>query len=403
MDLKESMRCQEDVALSITKHLFSKEDYQQKNLIFSPLSLHAVLSVMAAGSDGNTLNELLSFLRFDSIDHLTTFFSQVISPVLFSNDAADASSNHLCFANGMWIDDSLSLSHSFKQLVATHYNATLASVDFKTKGDQVHHEVNSWVEKETNGLITQLLPPRTVSNLTRLIFANALPFKGEWKHKFEAKPIKYNFYLLNGTSVKIASMGSKKKEHLISVFDGFKVLGLPYKQGRDKMHGFTMYIFLPDAKDGLFSIIEKLASESSFLNDKFPQQEVRVRRFVIPKFKISFTIEASDVLKEMGVVSPFSQRDAGFTKMVEEVNSPLDKLYVESMIHKAFIEVNDEKTEASASTLIRARAMRGGTSAALTGIDFVADHPFLFLIREDFSGTILFVGQVLDPLDGTTN
>ncbi|XP_057419186.1 serpin-ZX-like [Lotus japonicus] len=196
-------------------------------------------------------------------------------------------------------------------------------------------------------------------------------------------------------------MGSKKKEHLISVFDGFKVLGLPHKQGRDKMHGFTMYIFLPDAKDGLLAIIEKLAPESSFLSDKFPQQEVRVRRFAIPKFKISFTFEASNVMKELRVVTPFSQRDAYFTKMVEEVNSPLDKLYVESIFHKAFIEVNEEKTEASASTLIR--VMRGGTSAVLTGIDFVADHPFLFFIREDFSGTILFVGQVLDPLDGTTD
>jgi serpin B len=130
MDLRKSIGCQTDVALSITKHLFSNEEYNDKNLIFSPFSLHAVLSVMAAGSEGPTLDELISFLRFDSIDHLNTFFSQLLSHVFSNNDA------RLSFVNGMWADKSVSLSHSFKQLVTTHYKVTLASVNFRTK---VHH------------------------------------------------------------------------------------------------------------------------------------------------------------------------------------------------------------------------------------------------------------------------
>ncbi|XP_057421340.1 serpin-ZX-like [Lotus japonicus] len=389
MDLKKSMRCQEDVALNITKHLFSKEDYHKKNLIFSPLSLHVVLSVMAAGSAGSTLDELLSFLRFDSMDHLTTFFSQVISPVLFSED-------RLCFANGMWADESLSLSHSFKQLVATHYKATLASVDFKTKGDQVHHEVNSWVEKETNGLITHLLPPSTINNLTKLVFANLLSFEGEWKHKFPAIPIKYNFHLFSGTSITAPFMKSMQKKHFISAFDDFKVVRLSYRQGGDKSRRFSMYIFLPDAKYGLLALIEKLASEPRFLKGKFPRRKVQVRDFFIPKFKISFTFEASNVMKELGLILPFSHRDVNFSKMVGEMNSHLDKLCVESVFHKAFIEVNEKGTVASAATL--PLALRG--SRPVTSIDFVADHPFLFLIREDFNGTILFIGQVINPLDG---
>ncbi|XP_057426385.1 serpin-ZX-like [Lotus japonicus] len=389
---QKSIRCQEDVALSITKHLFSKQDYQRKNLIFSPISLHVALSIMASGSAGRTLDELLSFLQFDSIDHLNTFFSQLISAV-FSNTVAP--SHHLSFVNGMWADESLSLSKSFKQHVVRHYKATLKSVDFKTKGDQVCHEVNSWVEKETNGLITKLLPPKTLSESIALIFANALCFKGAWKRKF-TKTFDSNFHLPNGTSVKVPYMTTKNKEQFISIFDGFKILRLSYKQGRDKTRRFSMYIFLPDTKDGLPALIEKLASETGFLEGKLPRRKVRARKFMIPKFKISFAFEACPVLKELGVVSPFS-RHADFTKMVE-VNSPSNKLYVGSIFHKTFVEVNERGTEAGAGTLVR--VFKSLNPEDFTGIDFAADHPFLFMIQEDFTGTILFIGQVLHPLDG---
>ncbi|CAJ2650979.1 serpin-ZX-like [Trifolium pratense] len=382
MDLKKSGRCQEDVALTLTKHLFLKQDSQQKNLVFSPLSLFVVLSVMAAGSEGYALDELLTFLQFDSIHNLMSFFSQLVSPALFSDD-------RMCFINGMWADESLPLSHSFKQLVATHYNTTLASVDFKTKGDQVCHEVNLWVEKETNGLITKLLHPSMVSKLpTGLVFANAMCFKGVWKHKFMDTAFQHSFHLFNGTKVIAPFMDSKQREHFIGIFDGFKVLRLSYRQGRDKTRRFSMYIFLPDAKDGLLALIEKLASESDFLKDKFPRRKVEVRQFTIPKFKISFSFEASNVLHELGMSSPFF-----LTKVVEGMNPPLG---VESINHNAFVEVNEKGTIASANTVMV--ALRGSRRATPT--DFVADHPFLFLIREDFSGTILFIGQVLNPLDG---
>ncbi|XP_057420923.1 serpin-ZX-like isoform X2 [Lotus japonicus] len=332
MDLQKSIRCQTEVALSITKHLFSKEEYQEKNLVFSPFSLHAILSVMAVGSAGSTLDELFSFLRFDSVDHLNTFFSQVLSTVLSDTTPSFL----LSFVNEMWADKSLALSHSFKQLMTTHYKATLALVDFRTKGDQVCREVNSWVEKETNGLITELLPTNAVHKLTKLIFANALYFKGVWKHTFDpSMTFVDDFHLLNGTSIEVPFMSSEKKTQFIRTFDGFNVLRLSYKQGRDKKLRFSMCIFLPNAKDGLPSLIEKLASESCFLKGKLPRQKVRVRKFRIPKFKICFELEASNVLKELGVVSPFSKSNANFTKMVV---SPLDELCVESIHHKASIE-----------------------------------------------------------------
>ncbi|KAK7283319.1 hypothetical protein RIF29_12755 [Crotalaria pallida] len=387
MDLRESISTQTDVALNFTKHLFSKEAHD-KNLVFSPLSLHVVLSIIAAGSEGPTLDQLLSFLRSKSTDHLNSFASQLVAVVL--SDGSLSGGPRLSFADGVWVEQSLSLKPSFKHLLHTDYKAASASVDFQTKAVEVTNEVNSWAEKETNGLIKEILPLGSVDSSTRLIFANALYFKGAWNEKFDASITKdSDFHLLNGNSVKVPFMISKKKQ-FISAFDGFKVLGLPYKQGEDKRQ-FSMYLFLPDAKDGLSALIEKVGSESGFLERKLPHEKVEVGDFRIPRFKISFGFETSNLLKELGLVLPFSGGD--LTAMVD---SPVGQnLYVSSIFHKSFIEVNEEGTEAAAAS---AATIQLRSLIISTKIDFVADHPFLFLVREDMTGTILFTGQVLNPL-----
>lgn len=254
------------------------------------------------------------------------------------------------------------------------------------------NEVNSWAEKETNGLVKDLLPPGSVDSSTRLIFANALYFKGAWNEKFDSSITKdYDFHLLDGRSIRVPFMTSRKNQ-FIRAFDGFKVLGLPYKQGEDKRQ-FTMYFFLPETKDGLLALAEKLASESGFLERKLPNNKLEVGDFRIPRFKISFGFEASNVLKELGVVLPFSV--GGLTEMVD---SPVGQnLCVSNIFHKSFIEVNEEGTEAAAAT---SATIRLRSAMLPTKIDFVADHPFLFLIREDLTGTVLFIGQVLDPRAG---
>jgi serpin B len=150
-----------------------------------------------------------------------------------------------------------------------------------------------------------------------------------------------------------------------------------------------MYFFLPNAKDGLPALIENVASKSELLYNKFALshlQKVRVGDFRIPKFDISFGLETTDMMKELGVVLPFFP--GGLTKMVDNGHD----LYVSNIFHKSFIKVDEEGTEAAAAS---AACMSKGMPPRL---DFVADHPFLFLIREDFTGTIMFLGQVLNPL-----
>lgn len=387
MDLRESISNQTDVALGITKQLLLTEG-KDSNLVFSPLSIHVVLSLIAAGSKGPTLDQLLSFLNSKSNDQLNSLASQLVA-VVFA-DGSPSGGPRLSFANGVWLDKSLSLKPSFKQVVDTVYKATLDQVDFQTKAAEVTSIVNSWAEKETSGLIKEVLPSGSVDSTTKLIFANAIYFKGAWNEKFDASATKeYTFDLLNGSSVQVPFMTSKNMQ-VVSAFDGFKVLGLPYKQGEDK-RSFSMYLFLPDAKDGLPALVEKVGSESRFLDRHIPYQKVEVGDFRIPRFKISFGFEASNVLKGLGLVLPFSA-GGDLTEMVD--SNVGQNLYVSSIYHKSFIEVNEEGTEAAAASaaVIKLRGL------PLPKVDFVADHPFLFLIREDLTGTVLFVGHVLNPL-----
>ncbi|CAN0909201.1 unnamed protein product [Linum grandiflorum] len=191
---------------------------------------------------------------------------------------------------------------------------------------------------------------------------------------------------------------SSKKAQYISQFDGFKVLALRYKQGNeDDSRQFSMYIFLPDSKTGLPALVEKMTGhydESGFLNRHIPFRNVSVGDFRIPKFKVSFEFEASDTLKKLGLVLPFSD-EADFTEMVED-SYPGKGLAISEVFHKASVEVNEEGTEAAAATVITmySASYNGG---ARKHENFVADHPFLFFIREDTTRTILFSGHILDP------
>ncbi|XP_077234160.1 serpin-ZX-like isoform X1 [Tasmannia lanceolata] len=386
MDLRKSIGNQTDFSLRIAKHILLKEG---TNLVFSPSSIHIVLSLISAGSKGKTLEQLLSFLRSESNEELSTLSSQLVT--LIFTDASQSGGPCISFVNGVWVEKSLPLKPSFEETANKLYKTEAKLVDCQTQASQVANEVNSWAENETNGLIKELLPSTSVDNLTKLIFANALYFKGAWNEKFDSSKTKdFDFNLLDGGSVQVPFMTSKKKQFLSSV-NGFKVLTLPYKQGTDKRQ-FSMYFFLPDEKDGLHNFVEKLGSDSGFIDRHLPVQKVQVAEFRIPKFKFSFGFEVSTVLKELGLALPFS--DEG--DLTEMVDSPLSRsLYVSSISHKSVIEVNEEGTEAAAAS---AAVIALRSVSPKEPMDFVADHPFVFLIREDMTGVVLFIGHVLNPL-----
>ncbi|XP_010418441.1 PREDICTED: serpin-Z1-like [Camelina sativa] len=369
MNVREAMKKQADVAMMLSGHVLSFPP-KDSNVIFSPASINTAITMHAAGPGGDLVaDEVLSFLRASLIDELKTVFRK-LSSVVYADSSARGGPK-ITSANGLWIDKSLPVNNrKYKDLFENFFKAVYAPVDFRSKAEEVRIEVNSWVEHHTNNLIMDLLPPRSVTEETEKIYANALYFKGAWERPFEKSYTKdKDFHLVNGTSVSVPFMTSYADQY-VRAYDGFKVLRLPYRRGsNDNKREFSMYFYLPDKKDGLDDLLEKMASTPGFLDSHIPSYRDELREFRIPKFKIKFGFAVNRVLNVLGL---------GLRSM--------------SMYHKACVEIDEEGAEAAAAT-----ADMEDEGCCAPEIDFVADHPFLFLIREDKTGTVLFVGQLFDP------
>ncbi|CAA7061259.1 unnamed protein product [Microthlaspi erraticum] len=369
MDVRNSMKKQNDVAMILFSHVVSLA--AKGNIVFSPASINSAITMHAAGPEGESIaNEVVSYLRSSSIDELKAVF-QEISSVVFA-DHSTSGSPKITTANGLWIEKSLPIDPKFQDLFENFFKAIYAPVDFRSKAEEVRSRVNAFVERHTNNLIKDLLPPGSVTGATNMIYGNALYFKGAWKTPFD----KYctrdrKFHLLNGGSVSVPFMSSGCDQY-VRAYEGFKVLKLPYRQGpNDTNREFSMYFYLPDEKDGLDNLLEKVASIPGFVDGHIPSYEVEVAEFRIPKFKILFGFSATSVLGRLGLRSL-------------------------SLYHKACVEIDEEGAEAAAATCDE----HMGCSLYWEPpkkISFVADHPFLFFIREDNTGTVLFAGQILDP------
>lgn len=252
--------------------------------------------------------------------------------------------------------------------------------------------MNSWAENSTNGLINGILPSGSLDEETKLVLINALYFKGTWDQKFDPSMTKTeNFNLLNGQVVQVPFMTIMRHEEYYSrSFEDFKILKIPYQNCSNSLK-FVMYFFLPHENDGLPNLIHTLNSNPRYLNQRFELWRSQIPEFWIPRFKFSFNFEAPEsIMKDMGLTLPFSPGD--LTGVSD--SSWSHKLYVSNIMHKAFIEVNEEGTEAAASTAVTFRLRSRGSYKP----SFVADHPFLFMVREETSMAVFFIGAVLNPL-----
>ncbi|KFK36453.1 hypothetical protein AALP_AA4G126300 [Arabis alpina] len=371
MNLRNSIAKQNGIVLRLAKHVINTTAGKSSNLVFSPALINVILSFLAAKFPGATGDQILSLLQASSTDELNAVSSEIVTAILADSTASGGPM--ISAANGFWIDKSLSVEPSFKDLLENSYKASFNQVDFRNKADEVNEEVNSWVEKQTNGLITDLLAPKSVSPLTDSIFANALFFNGRWDKEFDpALTEDSDFYRLDGTKVRVPFMNGEDfafGKHL-DVYEGFKVLELVYREGRDYEEDgrcFTMKFYLPDEKDGLPAMLEKLAST----DEDIPSHSAGVKELKIPRFKFGFDFEASEALKCLGL------------------NMPLEKI-----VHKSCIEVDEVGCKAAAAAALM---YCGACGPPQEKYDFVADHPFLFLVKEYRSGLVLFLGQVNDP------
>ncbi|KAL1197981.1 Serpin-ZX [Cardamine amara subsp. amara] len=374
MDLRKSVAKQNEIVLRLAKHVIATTTTAGKtsNLVFSPALIHVILSFMAARYPGDTEDQILSLLQASSTDELNAVSSKIVTAVLADSTASGGPM--ISAANGVWVDKSLTVEPSFKDLLENSYKAAFNQVDFCTKAGEVTEEVNSWVEKQTNGLITDLLSPKSLSPLTVLIFASALFFNGKWDKQFNPSLTEdSDFHLLDGTKVRVPFMTGDFDQLYLNAYKGFKVLDLAYREGCDYEeggHSFSMKIYLPDEKDGLPAMLERLASTHGILNDTedIPSRMVNVRELKIPRFKFAFDFEASKALKGLGLDLPEG---------------------LKTIIHKSCIEVDEVGSKAAAAAAV--------VQSNSSKYDFVADHPFLFLVKERRTGLVLFLGQVIDP------
>ncbi|KAF7803115.1 serpin-ZX-like [Senna tora] len=389
--------------LQLAYKVLHKQVHKGSNFVSSPLSLHIILSIVAAGSSGETLKQLLSFLGSESINDLNSSCSEVVSSVRNAEENTESGGPIISFVNGTWVERSFGLKASFEEIVKHLYKSKIEVADFINKAYEVEDEVNSWVENATKGLIRQLLPSGSLDEDTKLVLVNALYFKGSWDQKFDpSKTSTRNFNLLNGQIIRVPFMTTRfftLDEYYYKSFENFKMLKIPYQSGINNTTTtlkFSMYFLLPHHNDGLPNLIHTLNSNPTFLNQNFGLKREELDELRIPRFKFCFNyFDAIRDMKDLGLTLPFLPGD-----LTEISDSSLlsEILCVSNIVHKAFIEVNEEGTEAAASSVAILRAYACAGRIHFQKPSFVADHPFLFMIREETSMAVFFVGAVLNPL-----
>ncbi|CAI9106800.1 OLC1v1006024C1 [Oldenlandia corymbosa var. corymbosa] len=268
---------------------------------------------------------------------------------LLVTDGSPLGGPRLSFANGIWLDQSLSFKQDFRSSAENVYKAHCSQVDFQNKPDEVANELNKWAENGTNGPIKDIIPPGSIDSCTRVIFANALYFKGIWNHKFDPSMTKeYDFHLLDGSTVKAPFMTSWYKLQYVNADEDFKVLRLPYEQGDDENRRFSMYLYLPNAKDGLPALIDQISSQAgSFEHHSAWSSAEFVVKFLVPKFKIMYELEICETLKHMGLALPYTIED-----LAAIVDSPVGDHHraVSRILQKSFVEVNEKGTEGAVAS-----------------------------------------------------
>ncbi|MFO8006285.1 MAG: serpin family protein [Candidatus Brocadiia bacterium] len=352
---------------------------REGNLFLSPYSIHTALAMTSVGARGRTAEQMRSVLHLPPqgfVVHQATggLMRQVERP-------GQREKTVLKIANALWGQQGEPFRERFLDRLRRWYRAPLQEVDFVAETEQAREAINQWAHDRTEGKIEDLVPRGALSAMTRLVLANAIYFKGLWQSPFEEDDTRERpFHLSEGEQVSVPTMYQKGR-FAIAEGDGYRALELPYK-GEE----LAMVILLPDARDGLTAVESGLDSEElSGTLGRFRQREVRV---FLPRFRIESAFGLKSVLTSLGMEDAFVPEQADLSGINGRRN-----LFVSAVLHKAFVEVDEEGTEAAAATAV----VVGVTSVAPQPPVFRADHPFLFLIRHRPTGLVLFAGRMADP------
>ncbi len=362
-----------------TLDLYNQLKMTDGNLFFSPFSIFTALAMTWAGARENTAVQMAETLHFTE---KPAQFHLAIGDLISQLNAVQKETNvELSIANAIWAQKGYQFLDEFFRIVQQSYQADFKQVDFSRAAESARQAINAWVEQQTNERIKDLLPPKVLNALTRLVLVNAIYFKGFWDNQFKSRDTReMEFWLLTEVAVKVPMM---HQEHQFGYWenDWLQIIEMPYKE-----ESLSLIVLLPKEKTGITDLEQKL----NFENMMAWQSRLRKRKVIVffPKFKIESQFSLGQTLSLMGMPDAFDPELADFSAMVGQ-----KELYISAVIHKAFLEVNEEGSEAAAATGVVVSV----TSIAPSPPIFKADHPFVFFIRDNKSQSILFLGRMLNP------
>lgn len=379
-EIKKPQDGQQEQSVARSNNAFAFRLYKQlsdhENLFFSPYSISSALAMTYTGAAGQTRQEMSEVFGFYSsnLAHAQGYHS--LQEHLDSLNQDDLELN---MANSLWCQKDYDFQQDFLDINRKHFSAAIRQVDFKRRYQQVRKQINQWVEKQTNQKIKDLIDQGVLDRMTRLVLVNAIYFNGKWEYPFpENKTREDAFYPIPEQKVKVPFMNQSLR---LPYHEGefHKAVEIPYSKGN-----LSMLILLPNRHENMSKLESKM--EGPFyesLNDSMHNEEVDLS---IPRFKLEAKYQLNDPLQRMGMKSAFDG-NADFSGMTGDKD-----LYISDIVHQSYVEVHEKGTEAAAATGVVMRK-----TAIVKSHSFIADHPFLFMIRDQKTHTILFMGKMRNP------
>ena len=354
---------------------------RDRNLVFSPLSISAALAMAYAGAKNETALQMASNLEFPQEGDFHNRFCQLLGDLRHREGDAF----RLNIANGLWAQKKFHFLDDYFSLVRSAYGAEINNAGFSddTEREKTRLEINGWVEQKTNDKIKNLLNPGDLTSMTRLVLVNAIYFYGEWAEPFRRESTRPGIFTQTDGKEIMAPYMNQHKRYNYYEDTNIQAIELPYRNNE-----VSMLIFLPVAKDGLAAFEESLRNNR--YKDIFGSMQHADVRLSLPKFQVTCKVLLSSILSQMGMPLAFSPEGADFSGM-----TGMRDLYISKVIHQAFIRVDEKGTEAAAATAIIADRTMAPQMQEVKVFD--ANHPFLFLIRDNSTGSILFMGKIMNP------
>ena len=365
----------------------------EDNLFFSPFSISQAMAMAYAGASGETERQMAETLRYGLPQESLHPAYNALDLALHSRgeDAFNPSESddnnpnfRLNIANAVWGQDGFDFRREFLDTLAKDYGSEMRRLNFADAPEESRVTINDWVSEETEDKIKDLIPQDAVDSLTRFVLTNAIYFNAKWRLPFNPADTKEQpFHLSDGDKVEVPMMtgGSSEGWFGYARGDGFQAVNIPYYTG-----GISMLVLLPDR--GKFDDLE-YSLTAGILDLVQKQREVRDVTLNMPRFKYESEFALKETLEQMGMPDAF-ESSADFSGITDEI-----PLKISDVFHKAFVSVDEKGTEAAAATAVMGMLL--GARDPLEPITVTLDRPFIFLIRDEPTGTMLFLGRVMDP------